>query len=116
MRSKEKKIEEKNKLENYCFSLRNSLNEEKIAAQLGADKAVLEKKIQETMTWLEQHPDEPAPETYDEKYKDLEKVANPIMMKAYGGGGAPGGAPGGMPGGMPPGAGGAGGPHVEEVD
>jgi L1 cell adhesion molecule like protein len=108
-----KKIEGKNALENYCFSLRNSLNEDKIAAALGADKAVLEKAVAETVSWLETHLDE-APETYEEKQKALEKVANPLLTRAYGG--AAGGAPGG---GMPaagPAAGGGKGPDIEEVD
>jgi hypothetical protein len=53
--------------------------------------------------------------------KELEGVANPIMMKFYGaggeGGGMPGGMPGGgMPGGAPGGPGGDDGPTVEEVD
>jgi heat shock protein 1/8 len=105
-----KKIEAKNGLENYCFSLRNSLNEDKVAAALGADKAVLEKAVQETMTWLESHPEE-NPELYDEKKSALEKLSAPIMTKAFGaGGGAPqGGGMGGAPGG-------GAGPHVEEVD
>jgi len=79
-----KKIEAKNALENYLFSLRNTLNEEKIGAALGANKATLEKKITETMTWLEGHPDE-QPESYEEKQKDVEKVANPLLQQAYGG-------------------------------
>jgi L1 cell adhesion molecule like protein len=103
-----KKIEAKNGLENYCFSLRNSLNEDKVAAALGGDKDVLEKAVQETMNWLENHQEE-APETFAEKQKELEKVANPIMQKLYGAGGAPGG-------GAPPAAAGGAGPHVEEVD
>jgi L1 cell adhesion molecule like protein len=103
-----KKIEAKNGLENYCFSLRNSLNEDKVAAALGADKDVLEKAVQEAMNWLENHQEE-APETFAEKQKELEKVANPIMQKLYGAGGAPGG-------GAPPAAAGGAGPHVEEVD
>jgi len=102
-----KKVEAKNALENYCFSLRNSMNEEKLATTLGPDKAVLDKKIQEIMSWMENHPDE-QPESFEEKQKELEKVANPILQKAYGGGA--GGAPGA------PGTAEAGHPHVEEVD
>ncbi|EDN03533.1 heat shock 70 kDa protein 7 [Histoplasma mississippiense (nom. inval.)] len=65
-------------------------------------------------------------EEYESQQKELEAVANPIMMKFYGAGGegAPGGFPGaGGPGGFPggPGAGhasggGDDGPTVEEVD
>ena len=66
---------------------------------------------------------------YEAQQKELEGVANPIMVKMYGGGegGMPGmgGMGGGMPGGMPGGgfggapgghAGGDDGPTVEEVD
>lgn len=106
-----KKIEAKNGLENYCFSLRNSLNEDKVAAALGANKEVLEKQVNETMSWLESHPEE-SPEVYDEKKKEIEKVASPLLAAMYGGAGGAGGMPGGMPGGSAPGAG----PHVEEVD
>ena len=60
---------------------------------------------------------------YESQQKELEGVANPIMMKFYGAGGE-GGMPGGMPGGGFPGGapGGAPGGHsddgptVEEVD
>lgn len=77
-----KKVEAKNGLENYCFSLRNTLNEEKFAHALGGDKAVVEKKIQDTLHWLEDHPDA-SPTDYEEKQKEVEAVANPIMSKAY---------------------------------
>jgi len=108
-----KKIESKNALENYCFSLRNTVNEEKFSQALGSDKATLEKKIQETLTWLESHPDALA-EQYEEKQKDVEKVANPIMTKAYSS--AAGSGNGG--GGTPSSGGAAGGPipPVQEVD
>jgi len=88
-----KKVEAKNTLENYCFSLRNSINEEKFAQSLGSDKAVLESKVQDMLSWLEAHPDATA-EEYAEKQKELEGAANPIMTKAYGaaGGGASGAA------------------------
>merc|ERR1712178_429940 len=61
------KIEAKNGLENYCFTMRNTLNEEKLKDKFeGGDK------------------------------EELEGVVNPIMMKVYqAAGGAPeGGMPG----------------------
>jgi len=76
------KVEAKNHLENYCFSLRNSLNEEKLAQSLGESKSTLEKKVQETLSWLESHPDEKK-EIYEEKQKEVEGVANPILQRAY---------------------------------
>lgn len=55
-------------------------------------------------------------EEYEDKQKELEKVANPIMTKMYGAGGASntsGGAPGGFPSGSTDQTQG---PTVEEVD
>jgi len=121
------KIEAKNGLENYCFSMRNSLDEEKIKAHISdEDRKSIDDKISETLKWLDEHADNEK-EEYEEKQKELEGIANPIMMKAYqAAGGAPGGAggmPGGMPGGFPGGAPGGAppqnpptGPSVEEVD
>merc|ERR1719305_1517201 len=104
------KIEAKNGLENYCFTMRNTLQEEKL-------KDKIEKAVQEALDWLDKNQLAEKDE-FEAKQKELEGVVNPIMMKVYqaaGGGGMPeGGMPGGgMDGGAP---GGASGPTVEEVD
>merc|ERR1712232_545260 len=97
--------EAKNGLENYCFTMRNTLQEEKI-----------ENAVQETLDWLDKNQLAEKDE-FEGKQKELEGVVNPIMMKVYqaaGGGGMPdGGMPGNFAGAAP---GGAGGPTVEEVD
>jgi len=113
-------IEAKNGLENYCFTMRNTLQEEKLQDKFeGDDKDKIEKAVQETLDWLDKNQMAEKDE-FEAKQKELEGVVNPIMMKVYqaaGGGGGEGGMPdmGGM-GGAPPGGGGAGGPTVEEVD
>merc|ERR1719161_1825628 len=115
-----KKIEAKNGLENYCFTMRNTLQEEKLQDKFeGDDKDKIEKAVQETLDWLDKNQMAEKDE-FEAKQKELEGVVNPIMMKVYqaagGGAGMPeGGMPGGGFGGAPPGAG-AGGPTVEEVD
>merc|ERR1719498_1432557 len=49
-----KKIESKNGLENFAFSLRNSIRDDKVGAKIDeADKKKLEDKIDETLKWLE---------------------------------------------------------------
>merc|ERR1711898_48220 len=111
------KIEAKNSLENYCFTMRNTLNEEKLTEKFEpGDKEKVEKEVQNTLDWLDKNQLAEKDE-FEAKQKELEGVVNPIMMKVYQ---AAGGAPdmgGGMPGGAPPpGAGGGGGPTVEEVD
>merc|ERR1719379_2522272 len=113
-----KKIEAKNGLENYCYSMKNTLQEEKLQDKFDAgDKDKIESAVQECLDWLERN-QMAETEEFEAKQKELEGVVNPIMMKVYqsaGGVGMP--DMGGMPGGgaPPPGAG-AGGPTVEEVD
>jgi len=128
------RISAKNGLESYTYNLRNSIQDEKLASKLeGEDKTKLESAIADTIKWLDAS-HEASKEEYEEKQKELEHVANPIMQKLYAaGGGPPGGEPGGFPGGaggFPGGAGGfpgggapggfpgadADGPSVEEVD
>merc|ERR1712022_22443 len=112
------KVEAKNGLENYCFTMRNTLQEEKLADKFEAgDKEKIEAAVQEALDWLDKNQLAEKDE-FEARQKELEGVVNPIMMKVYqaaGGGGMP---EGGMPGGGMPGAapGGAGGPTVEEVD
>merc|ERR1711974_135668 len=113
------KIEAKNGLENYCFTMRNTLQEEKLKEKFeGDDKDKIEKAVQDTLDWLDKNQLAEKDE-FEAKQKELEGVVNPIMMKvcqAAGGGGVPeGGMPGGdFGGGAPPGS--ASGPTVEEVD
>merc|ERR1711937_622339 len=114
------KIEAKNGLENYCFTMRNTLQEEKLKDKFeGDDKDKIEKAVQETLDWRDKNQLAEKDE-FEANQKELEGIVNPIMMKVYqAAGGDGGGMPGGgMPdfGGAPPGAGGAGGPTVEEVD
>ncbi|KAK2071613.1 hypothetical protein P8C59_006021 [Phyllachora maydis] len=119
-----RRVSAKNGLESYAYSLRNTLSDTKVDEKLDAgDKETLKKEIDKMISWLDEN-QQATREEYEERQKELEGVANPIMMKFYGAGGAPGGAPGGFPGGAPggfPGAGAGGpggddGPTVEEVD
>jgi L1 cell adhesion molecule like protein len=112
-----KKVEAKNGLENYAYSMRNTIRDEKVAAQIPAsDKEALEKAIDTTVAWLDKN-QQAEVEEFEHQQKELEKVCTPIITKMYqsaqgaGGGGMPGGMPEGFPGagGMPGGFPGAGG-------
>ena len=75
------KIESKNKLENYCYSLRNTmLYDEKMKVRLGDDADTLDKLTNDALEWLE---DDRTAEEYDQKMKELEEVLMPIVQKAY---------------------------------
>ncbi len=107
------KIEAKNSLENYAYSIRNTIRDEKLAGKLSAEsKAKAEEAVNTTIAWLEKNATAEK-EEFAERQKELEGVINPIMQELYAGAGGAGGMPGGMPGGFPgggfPGAGGAGG-------
>merc|ERR1712174_152093 len=109
------KVEAKNGLENYCFTMRNTLQEEKLKDKFeSGDKEKIEKAVQDALDWLDKNQLAEKDE-FEAKQKEVEGIVNPIMMKVYqaaGGGGMP---EGGMPGaGNAPSAGG--GPTVEEVD
>ncbi|CAI4211856.1 unnamed protein product [Parascedosporium putredinis] len=99
-----RRVAAKNGLESYAYSLRNTLGDEKVDEKLDAsDKEKLKAEIDKIVAWLDDN-QQATREEYEERQKELEGVANPIMMKFYGAGGA-----GGMPGGMPGGPGGPGG-------
>ncbi|ORX84562.1 70 kDa heat shock protein 2 [Basidiobolus meristosporus CBS 931.73] len=114
------RISAKNGLESYAYSLRNTIQDEKVAGQLEVDdKKKLEEAINSTISWLD-NSQEASKEEYEDKQKELEGVANPIMTNMYqAAGGAPGAAPGGFPGGAAPGGfpgADSGKPTVEELD
>ena len=101
-----KVIEAKNGLENYIYSIKNSINDETLKDKLEeVDKQTMLDKSDEINTWLEAN-QSALVEEYDAKKKELEGVCMPIMSKLYSqnteaGGGGPGAAPGGMPGSSP---------------
>jgi len=94
-------IESKGKLENYCYSLKNSVNDEKLADKIQEeDKKTIISKVEETLKWLDENQMNSA-EEYDTKQKVLEEICSPIMQKIYQAGAQ--GMPGqGMPAGMTP--------------
>jgi L1 cell adhesion molecule like protein len=119
------RIDAKNGLENYSYSMKNTINDEKVASKLDpSDKQKILDAVEAAIKWLEQN-QEASTEEYAGRQKDLEGICNPIVAKMYqGAGGAPDGMPdmsgmggmGGMPGMGGMGGGGSSGPKVEEVD
>jgi len=106
------RIESKNQLEHYCYSMRQTLNEEKLKDKFSEDeKTSINKGCDDALKWLNDNPAAQKDEI-DVQYKELEAKFNPIMMRVYqASGGMPGGMPGGMGGGMGGGfPGGQGGP------
>merc|ERR1719333_1976829 len=127
------RIEAKNALENYCFSLKSSISGEEMQNKMSeSDKSMLESKINDTIKWLDENQNAEIDE-YQEKQKVLTDIATPILQSMAGSGSGAGGtsmpdmngfSAGGMPGGGSPGASAefppsndpAGGPTIEEID
>merc|ERR1711935_1149436 len=86
------RIDAKNGLESYLYNLKNTLDDDekgvsdKISAE---DKKELQDMIDETLDWMDENP-EADKEDYDEKMKEVEQVANPIMRNVYAGAGSDG--------------------------
>merc|ERR1712033_31092 len=118
------RVAAKNSLESYCFHMKSTVEDEKMADKISEDdKKKITDKCDDAIKWLDANQLAEV-EEFQEKQKEVEAVCNPIITKLYqsaGGAGMP--DMGGMPGGGMPGAGGAApgggsgsGPTIEEVD
>jgi len=87
------RVQAKNGLESYLYSMKNSIDDEEkgIAGKIDEDeKEELVGAIDEALDWLEENPEAEA-EEFEEKRKEVEKISGPIMRKVYGDSAGPGG-------------------------
>ena len=77
------KVEARNGLDNYIFSVKQSLNDDKLKDKFtDEDKTSVEDKIKEVQDWYDEHL-ESEKEEFESKQKELESVFSPIMMRVY---------------------------------
>merc|ERR1712199_11943 len=104
------RVEAKNALENYLYSMKNTVEDKKKAGDKISedDKKTILDAVEEGIKWNDGNP-EADEEAYKEKQKEIEEVCNPIISKLYQGAGGPpggdagaGGAEGGDEGEAPP--------------
>jgi heat shock protein 5 len=90
------RVEARNSLENYAYSIRNAINDkEKIGSKISEDdRQTLEDALKDTTDWIDSNQASAEKEDFDAKYKELEQLVQPIFSKLYQGAGGPGG-PGG---------------------
>ena len=87
------KVESKNSLENYCYSMKNSLDDEKVKEKIPAEDAEKAKKaIDDALSWLEGN-QMAEKEEFEHTQKEVEDICSPIMQAMYsqGAGGGMGG-------------------------
>ncbi len=90
------RISAKNRLETYCFNMKQTVEDEKISGKISAEeKKKISSVCQDALKWLDNNQTADK-EEFDHKLKELEKVCAPIVTKIYQDSGA--------------------GPKIEEVD
>ncbi|KAH9361449.1 hypothetical protein HPB48_003877 [Haemaphysalis longicornis] len=84
------KVEARNELESYAYSLKNQVEDkEKLGAKLDdAEKTKIKEAVDESIKWLEQNADADADQLKAQK-KSLEEIVQPIVAKLYSGGTPP---------------------------
>jgi len=79
------KIEARNALENYAFSLKNQVNDEEgLGGKLDSDdKETLLEAVKEATDWLDENGASATTEDFEEQKEKLSNVAYPITSKLY---------------------------------
>jgi len=92
------KIDARNGLEGYAYTLKNQLEDKQFTDKLSEeDKKVVEEAVKETTEWLEKNPSAEKDE-YEAQKKVIEDKVKPIMVKLHAGSAGSGGAaPNGAP-------------------
>jgi heat shock protein 1/8 len=117
------RIEAKNGLENYCYSLKSSISSPEVEGKIPTDdKKKLEDAIEEAIKWVDSNPTAEK-EEFEHRQKSLEEIAMPILqsMAGAGGGASPSGPAGdfanaGAGAHTPPTENADSGPTIEEID
>merc|ERR1712134_135919 len=91
------KVEVKNSLENYLYSMKNTVTDQKKLGEKISeeDKTTVLEAVEEGIKWVDANVNADE-EALKEKQKEVEGICNPIISKLYQAGGAPPGA-GGAP-------------------
>jgi len=82
------RMDARNGLESYLYSLKNTMDDETRSGNISAeDKRELIELVDDKLDWMESNPEGSA-EEYADHQKEVEQVANPLMRQFYAGGDA----------------------------
>lgn len=77
-------VDARNGLESYLYNLRRTLEEDNLATKLSAeDSKDLHDMVDDSLDWLESNSEISSAEEFQEKQKEVEQVAAPILRKLY---------------------------------
>jgi heat shock protein 5 len=79
------RIEEKQKLDQYIYQMRQQIDDkEKLADKLtDEDKITIRDALQEASDWLSANGDDAETDQIEEHHKDLQRICDPIVAKIY---------------------------------
>jgi len=79
------KIDAKNGLESYLYSVKSTLNDDKTKLKFSEDDKIdINVKVTEVQNWLDQNSvGSVTKDEFDKKQKELEAIFNPIMQRVY---------------------------------
>ncbi|CAG8450872.1 6744_t:CDS:2 [Diversispora eburnea] len=80
------RIEAKNNLENYIYTIKNQITDD---GELGKklsdeDKTTIKEAIKKSLDWFDEYSNTATKEDFDEKKEELQAIVNPITSKLYG--------------------------------
>merc|ERR1711907_612736 len=79
------RIDARNALEGYTYSIRNTIEDEKLEDKIDeSDRETIQEALKETTDWLDDNQNADK-EDFEEQQKELEEKAKPIMAKFAGG-------------------------------
>merc|ERR1711981_745281 len=80
------RIDARNALEGYSYSIRNTIEDEKLKDKIEeADRETIQEALKETTDWLDDNQNADK-EDFEAQQKSLEEKCKPIMSKFYSGG------------------------------
>lgn len=82
------KIESKNALEQYLYTIKSQVNDKEALGKKisDEDKETIIDAIKDTQTWLDSHAADSTKEEIDDQKSEIEAIVNPITAKLYGAG------------------------------
>ncbi|KAF0462691.1 heat shock protein 70 [Gigaspora margarita] len=85
------RIESKNQLENFVYSLKNQVSDDgELGKKLSEeDKTTVKDAIKKTLEWFDEFSNSATKEELDEKREELQAIVNPITTKLYSDGAPP---------------------------
>lgn len=79
----QERVQAKNALEGYLYNLKSSMTDTLKDKLSSDDQTTITTLVQQSIQWLEEHPNEETKDAYIEKQKEVETVVNPILKRAY---------------------------------